>query len=91
LRGQIHLANHRAEDAVEDLRRTVFIDAEDKIARFWYAYALEKAGLKSRAGKHLEILLGQLRSISADTVLEDGDTNAKELLQTVLQMKASLE
>jgi tetratricopeptide (TPR) repeat protein len=91
LRGQIHLANQRVENAVADLRRTLFIDSEDKIARFWYAYALQKAGLKSRAEKNLEILTGQLRSISAETVLEDGDTSAGELLQTVKQMKASQE
>ncbi len=91
LRGQIHLSNQQVEDAVKDLRRAIFIDSENRIARFWYAYALNKAGLKSRAGKHLDILANQLMSIAADTVLEDGDTCAEELLQTVLQLKASLQ
>lgn len=91
LRGQIHLANRRTENAVEDLRRTIYIDSEHKIARFWFAYALQKNGLESRAGKHLDILSEQLGLISVDTVLEDGDTSAGELLQTVMQMKASLK
>jgi chemotaxis protein methyltransferase CheR len=90
LRGQIHLANMSIDKAIMDFRRVVFIDSSDKIARFWYALALQKNGAQSKALNQLDELTEQLASVSIDTLLEDGETTAGELLRNVRQMKESI-
>lgn len=87
LRGQINLARDHAEDAVSDLRRAVFTDPQDLLARFWYATALHRIHATRRALVQINMLLYQLVNLEGNKILDDGKTTASELLDATRHLK----
>ena len=90
IRAQLSLERGKSEAAVEDLRRTLFLRPEHRLARYWYVVALQKAGQVGHAitqGRALEALLA---NCPADARLEDGETTAGQLLDAVRFVKEGL-
>lgn len=79
LRGRLYLEKGEQQKAVADLRRAVYVDASDRLARFWYASALNEGGQRDEAQRQLQYLHNLLGSESPETLLEDQDTLAGEL------------
>ncbi len=79
----------RAEEAVADFRKALFLDGSDLEARFWYATALQRAGAVERARSEVEQLAAQLERLAANSVLADGRT-AAELNLAVELMRVSM-
>lgn len=91
LRGQLQLANMNMQEAIADLRSAVFVDANDKIIRFWYATALYTAEANQSALKQLAEIKRQLATLADDLVLEDGETSVDELREAANFLMESLE
>ncbi|MDI3289956.1 hypothetical protein, partial [Polyangium sp. 15x6] len=90
IRAQLSLERGEPEPAVEDLRRTLFMRPEHRLARYWYVVALQRAGQVGQAitqGRALEALLAKC---AADALLEDGETTAGQLLDAVRFVKEGL-
>ncbi len=82
LRGRVLLDAGSGTEAVEALRRAVFLAPEDVVARFWYAQALGVAGEAAAALRQLDEVERRLERAPA-TVLLDGTTSPEELLEAV--------
>ncbi len=78
-KGMLRLQDLRIEEALGDLRRVVFLDGGDRMARYWYATALLLAGRSDQAHGQAGALGRLLRHAAPDEVLEDGCTTAREL------------
>ena len=89
-RGRELLGADRAEEAIVEFRRALFLNREDRIGRFWYAAALQQAGYPERARGQVAELSRQLAGLEADALLEDGETTTAVLLEAVHLMEASL-
>ncbi|MBN2191347.1 MAG: hypothetical protein JW751_00905 [Polyangiaceae bacterium] len=89
LRAQIYLAADRANEAVDDLRRALFLDPESWLTRYWYVLALRSADQTERAEGQLRDLLRQLAQRSTTEVLEDGVTQVGELRAALTAIAAS--
>jgi len=90
LRGKIYLANDRASDAVEDLRKVVFLRPDDSVARFWYATALFDIRNVNAALKQLREIESRLSSLAPETPVDE-DVSVDELLTTVRLLKEGIE
>ncbi|MCP4679106.1 MAG: protein-glutamate O-methyltransferase CheR [Deltaproteobacteria bacterium] len=90
IRGQIHLAVDSFEDATNDLRRAVFIDPDDSVIRFWYAYSLQKSGASRRSLIQVNNLVSRLSDMQQQTRLKGGQTTVGELLSAARQLKELL-
>lgn len=88
LRAQIHLAEDRVAEAVAELRRATFLAPGHRIARFWYAVALEAGGERALAGRQVGTLIRALGTGSP--VLEDGATPAADLLGAARRLQQRL-
>lgn len=90
IRAQVSLERGEPEAAVEDLRRTLFLRPEHRLARYWYVVALQRVGQVGQAltqGRSLEALLA---ACANDALLEDGETTAGQLLDAVRFVKEGL-
>lgn len=83
LLGKLHLAARDPVAAGEHLRRAVFLAADDPMARYWYAQALELAGDPAGARRQLVELARKLERIAPDVRFEDGEFRADELGSSV--------
>jgi chemotaxis protein methyltransferase CheR len=83
VRAYVALAGGRAEAAVDDLRRTLFLEPEYRLARYWYIVALQEAGQIQRAVQQSRALERLLSGSGGDVLLEDRETTAHELLDAV--------
>lgn len=83
VRGQIRLAADAIDTALADLRRAVFLQPDDRIARYWLSVALRAAGLAGQAMTQLSELKRALGAVAEQQLLEDGATSAGELLRAV--------
>ncbi len=89
LRAQIHLAADRPSEAVDDLRRALFLDPERWLTRYWYVMALQAARQSERAEGQVRELLRQLSDRPAAEVLEDGVTEVGDLRAALTALAAS--
>lgn len=89
LRAQIHLAAERAPEAVEDLRRALFLSPESWLTRYWYVLALRSAQQAERAEAQLRELTRQLARLPDTALLEDGVTEAGELRSALAALSAA--
>jgi chemotaxis protein methyltransferase CheR len=78
LRAQIHLAAGRAELAIDDLRRALFLAPDHWLTRYWYVVALRSADRADRAEGHIRDLLRELGARAETELLEDGITQVGE-------------
>ncbi len=90
MRGRLLLAQQRPAEAVDDFRRALFVGGDNRVARFWYAAALQRSGNMDRARSQAAQLAVQLAALPEDAVLEDGQTVAAGLLRAVELMRTSL-
>ena len=88
LRGQLHLAADRADAAVEDLRRVLFLSPESWVARYWYILALRATGSAERAEGQVRELARQLAERPDGEILEDGTTRVGELRDALATLEA---
>ena len=88
LRGQILLARSDIGAATEDLRRALFLDARDPVARYWYAFALSVEGRSEAALKQAR----QVRLQLEKTALEQTELDAasRDLLDAARFLEESL-
>jgi len=87
IRAHVSLDSGQPEAAVEDLRRVLFLRPEHRLARYWYVLALQAGGQLARAvaqGRELETILAKL---AKNTLLEDGETTAGQLLEAIRFVK----
>jgi len=80
LLGKMHLARGEVVDATRILRKAVFLDGSDVIARYFFALALREAGDTQKAMKQLTQVIALLQAQSVESVLDDQTTTAAELL-----------
>jgi chemotaxis protein methyltransferase CheR len=90
IRGQVHLASDNFNKAISDFRRAAFIDPDDTVVRFWYAYGLQKCGSVRRSLMQINGLLSELSPLRHHTLLEDGQTTVGELIVAAKQIKERL-
>lgn len=83
IRAQVALAGGRAEAAIDDLRRALFLEPEYRLARYWYVIALQEAGQIRQAVQQSRALERILAESAGDVLLEDQETTARELLDAV--------
>ena len=83
VRGELAMAAGCFEDAVADLRRALFLAPGHRLARYWYALALQSHGELAQSLAQARVLAGQLAEVAADARLEDDETRAAELLDAV--------
>jgi chemotaxis protein methyltransferase CheR len=90
LRGKLAFSARRYDQAVADLRRVVFMDSNDRLARYWYAQALRLGGRARQALAQIRELIRQLEGVPGTAVLEDGSTTADELMRAVRSWEESI-
>ncbi len=90
VRGQIYLASDAFDSAIDDFRQAMFIDPENAVVRFWYAYSLSKGGAVRRSMIQVKNLVSKLSTLGRHSVLEDGHTTAGELLAATIELKEQL-
>ncbi|TKC95238.1 hypothetical protein E8A74_47315 [Polyangium fumosum] len=90
IRAQLSLERGNPEAAVEDLRRTLFLRPEHRLARYWYVVALQRARQVAQSLTQGRALEGLLVNSPADALLEDGETTAGQLLDAVRFVKEGL-
>ena len=90
LRAQLLLASGRVSEAVEAMRTSVYLDAEDPLARFWYASALHLAGKESRARQQLSVALSALARLPAEARMSDGETSCADLIEAARFLEETL-
>lgn len=76
--------------AIEDLRRSLYLRPEHRLARYWYVEALQATGQRALAvaqGRQLEMELAQG---PGNMLLEDGETTAAQLLDAIRFVKEGL-
>lgn len=87
---------HKALDAgehaaaIEDLRCSLYLRPEHRLARYWYVEALQASGQRALAvaqGRQLEMELAQG---PGHMLLEDGETTAAQLLDAIRFVKEGL-
>lgn len=89
VRARITLGAGNAEAAVEDLRRTLFLMPQHRLARYWYVLAFRAAGQIKEALEQMRVLEVMLAS-AGDALLEDNQTTARELLDALRFVKEGL-
>lgn len=80
LLGKMHLARGEVDEAIRFLRKAVFLDDDDVLARYFYALALREGGDAQKAMKQLNNVVSQLQAKDAGSLLGDQTTTAVELL-----------
>ncbi len=90
LRAQIHLAADRPREAVDDLRRALFLDPDGRLTRYWYIIALQADRQGDRVEAQAQGLLRQLAHLPANEVLEDGVTEVGDLRMALTALVTSL-
>ncbi len=85
--GQLRLDLDRPEEAIVALRKALFLDPDALLARCFYALALRELGELSQAMVQLQLLVNALGLRGESELLEDGETRAGELLQSVKFLK----
>jgi hypothetical protein len=83
----MHLECGSPELAVAVLRRTVFLDPTDTLARYFYALALRETKDLRAACRQLENVLTDLRNCCGEEVLSDQKTTTEELLRSAQFLK----
>jgi len=91
LRAQLRLLASEAEAAVADLRRLLFLDPTDDLARYWYAMALRSAGRPAAAMRQLKALIAGLGRGPGKRKFSAGDAAAGELLRAATALKEQWE
>lgn len=91
LRAQLRLARSEGAAAVEDVRRALYLDPRDEVARYWYAVALDGAGRPEAALLQLKKLIATLSADPGDRGLAGSPTTAADLLQAARSLKEQLE
>jgi chemotaxis protein methyltransferase CheR len=91
MRAQLELADARADAALEDLRRLLFIQPGHRIGRYWYSVVLRGIGRTEHAVAQLRELERRLALTDSDAILEDGKTSATDLLRAAAWLRASTE
>lgn len=88
---QIHMAEHRIGSALAQLQKALFLCPTDLITRYWYALALEAAGLHADVVRNLGTLRRALADKPDNGVLEDGETSVRELRAAVRLLAGRFE
>lgn len=90
LRGQILLGAGRVSEAREELRRTLYLNPEHLLGRYWLAQALVRAQEPRGALTHLRELERQLRDRDGMDTLEDAQSTVSELQGALARLKEQL-
>ena len=82
LAGRAALDANDPQKAESIFRQAVFSDPVDPMARFWYAFSLLETKAFNRSKAQLNALIATLEAVSPSTVLVDGTSTARELLES---------
>lgn len=91
IRGQIALSHGRAEEAVDELRRALYLSPDHKLARHLYVLALRACGRARQSLVQARALEKLLSQSERGVLLEDERTTAGELLEAVRFVLEGLE
>lgn len=83
LQGLVELELGRAKEATICFRHALYLDSSDLLSRLFYALALRNVGEQRQALLQLEVLSAGLAMRDPESVLDDGETRASELMRTV--------
>ncbi|MCP4660965.1 MAG: hypothetical protein GY856_36655 [bacterium] len=91
LRAQLRLLASEGNAAVADLRRVLFLDPTDGLARYWYAMALRSAGRPAAAMRQAKTLIAGLGRDPGERKFSVEGAAAGELLRAATALKEQLE
>lgn len=88
--GQLLLEESRVEQALEELRKAVFLAGADPLTRFWYASGLLAARRLADSRRQLSSARKLLVELGSDSVLSDGETLSGDLDAAAAFLEESL-
>lgn len=91
LRAQLRLQTSEAEAAVADLRRLLYLDPADGLARYWYAMALRSVGRPAAAMRQAKTLIARLGPGAGARPFSAEDAVTGDLLRAATALKEQLE
>jgi len=89
LRGRIHFACGRAEEAARDFRAVLFLDGQRLVARFHYALALDALGRRASSLAQLREVLRGVSTREGSEILDDGETSRVSLERAASELLES--